>query len=425
MSKNTIEIKNGVKVHLINTDKYKTDFTCVFLTTELKREIVTKNALIPFLLKRGTKIFPSQHSINVELDNLYGATFNCGVDKYGDNIVSKFYIESIDNRYAFDNENVLEKSLNMVLDIVFNPIMENNNFKQEFLNTEKENLKKIIESKIDNKDSYAFDNCISSMYGEKGFGLYKYGYIEDIDEINLEDISNYYRWLIDNSKIDIFISGNIDNNSIKEYIENKEFLNNLKPRVGNYVLNNEHTEIKKKLDSIKEIKENMNISQGKIVIGLDILEKKDNFIATALVYNSILGDGANSMLFQNVREREGLAYSARSTFVKQKSNIFIRCGIEIENYDKAVKTIKEQLENIKDGNFTDENIENAKKYLISGIRNIEEEQDTEIVYYIGQEIANTNLAIEKYIENIEKVSKEEILQIANSIGINTIYFLAN
>lgn len=425
MSKNTIEIKNGVKVHLINTDKYKTDFTCVFLTTELKREIVTKNALIPFLLKRGTKIFPSQHSINVELDNLYGATFNCGVDKYGDNIVSKFYIESIDNRYAFDNENVLEKSLNMVLDIVFNPIMENNNFKQEFLNTEKENLKKIIESKIDNKDSYAFDNCISSMYGEKGFGLYKYGYIEDIDEINLEDISNYYRWLIDNSKIDIFISGNIDNNSIKEYIENNEFLNNLKPRVGNYVLNNEHTEIKKKLDSIKEIKEKMNISQGKIVIGLDILEKKDNFIATALVYNSILGDGANSMLFQNVREREGLAYSARSTFVKQKSNIFIRCGIEIENYDKAVKTIKEQLENIKDGNFTDENIENAKKYLISGIRNIEEEQDTEIVYYIGQEIANTNLAIEKYIENIEKVSKEEILQIANSIGINTIYFLAN
>ena len=425
MNEKIVELKEGVKAHLINTNKYKTDITCIILTTELKRDTVTKNALIPFLLKRGTQRFPSQYKINVELDNMYGALFNCGVDKYGDNIVLKFFIETINNNYSFNNENILEKNLEMLLDIVFNPVRENGYLCDSFLNTEKENLKKIIESKIDNKDLYAFDNCISNMYEEKGFGLYKYGYIEDLDSITVQNISEYYNWLIDNSKIDIFVSGEITDENIENYFKNNQNIKMLKPRIGSYILNNEFTESKQIVDNPKEIRESMNISQGKLVIGLDILEKKENYIASALVYNAILGDGANSMLFQNVREKEGLAYSARSSFIKQKSNIFIRCGIEIENYDKAIEKIMFQMDSIKQGKFTDENLENAKIYLISGIKTIEEEQDTEIVYYIGQEISNSHISIEKYIEDIEKVTREDVLAIANAIQLNTIYFLSS
>ena len=425
MNKETLELKDGIKAHLICTDKYKTDIACIILTTELKRESVTKNALIPFMLKRGTQKYPSQYKINVELDNMYGASFNCGVDKYGDNVVLKFFIETINNSYSFNNDNILEKSLNMLLDIVFDPVKENGHLSSDIFNSEKENLKKIIESKIDNKDAYALENCISSMYGEEGFGLYKYGYVNDLDSITIQNLSEYYNWLIDNTKIDIFVSGDISRENVKSILESNECLNKLKPRSSAYILNNESTESKQIVEKAREIKEEMNISQGKLVIGLDILEKKDNFIATALVYNAILGDGANSMLFQNVREKEGLAYSARSSFIKQKSNIFIRCGIEIENYKKALDKIKVQLDNIKNGKFSDEDIENAKIYLISGIKNIEEEQDTEIVYYIGQEISNTHKSVQKYIEDIKSVSKEDIVAIANSIQINTIYFLAN
>ena len=204
-----------------------------------------------------------------------------------------------------------------------------------------------------------------------------------------------------------------------------ENIKELKPRIENYILNNEFTESKQIVENIKEITENMNVTQGKLVIGLDITSKIENLLASSLVYNAILGDGANSMMFQNVREKAGLAYSAKSTFVKQKMNIFIRCGIQVENYEKAIEIIKIQLENIKKGKFTDEDIENAKTYLIAGIKNVEEEQDTEVVYYIGQEIAKTNLSLEEYIERINQVTKENILEIANSIQINTIYFLRN
>lgn len=263
------------------------------------------------------------------------------------------------------------------------------------------------------------------MYGNNGFGLYKYGYLEDVDNITIEDISEYYEWLIQNSKIDIFISGNINEEETKNLLLENENIKKLRPRIENYTLNNEFTENKQIVENVKEIQENMNISQGKLVLGLDVMKTMDNLQAICLVYNSILGDGANSMMFQNVREKASLAYSAKSTFVKQKLNIFIRCGIQIENYEKALNIIKEQLENIKNGKFTEEDIKNAKTYLISGIKTVEEEQDTEVVFYIGQEISKTNISLEEYIKRIEKVSKEDILTLANSISINTIYFLRN
>ena len=263
------------------------------------------------------------------------------------------------------------------------------------------------------------------MYGEEKFGIYKYGYEEDVDKITIKDISDYYNWLIHNSKIDIFISGDINVKQIEKSLRENENIKKLKPRIENYILNNEFTESKQIVENINEISEKMDVTQGKLVIGLDILSNMENLQIVSLVYNTILGDGANSMMFQNVREKASLAYSARSTFVKQKLNIFIRCGIQIENYEKAVDLIKVQLDNIKNGEFSEEDVQNAKTYLISSLKNVEEEQDTEIIYYIGQEISKTNMSLEEYISKIETVTKEQVVELANSIQINTVYFLKN
>ena len=416
-------MKQGINLHFIKTDFFKTNLMCVLLTTPLEKETVTSNALLPFLLKRGCNEYKTQEEISKKLDDLYGASFDCGVDKIGDNQVLKFYIETIRDEYASSNENLMENAINLLLEIVFNPILENNTFKEEFLKTEKEKLRKIIQSKIDDKDSYALENCINTMYGDEGFGLFKFGNLQDIDKITKESITEHYEKLIQSAKIDIFISGNIDEENLTSILQKNENIQKLIPRAENYKLNNEYTEIKQKVDKVKEITENLNITQGKLVIGLDVLSRQENLQCVALVYNAILGDGANSMLFQNVREKASLAYSTKSNFVKQKLNIFIRCGIEIENYEKALNIIKEQLSNIENGQFSDIDIENAKKYLISGIKAVPEEQDSEVVYYIGQEIAKTNTDLQTYEKNIESVTKEEIINFAKQVQINTIYFL--
>ena len=126
-----------------------------------------------------------------------------------------------------------------------------------------------------------------------------------------------------------------------------------------------------------------------------------------------------------MREKASLAYSANSNYVRYKSNIFINAGIEIENFDKALQIIREQIEEMKKGNFTEEEIENEKKGIISQIDTIDDEQDTEIIYFLGQELTNANESIEDYKENVKKVTKEQIQNVASKVNINTIYFLRN
>jgi len=154
---------------------------------------------------------------------------------------------------------------------------------------------------------------------------------------------------------------------------------------------------------------------------INIEEEKQKYKVS--VYNAILGGSATSKLFQEVREKASLAYSASSNFVRHKGNIMISCGIEIKNYEKALEIIRKQLEDMKAGNFTDEELENSKKGIISAIKGIEDEQDTEITYYFGQELSGIEVSTEQYIDSILEVSKEDVINVANSANVNTIYFL--
>ena len=413
------EIKKGIKLHEIQTQKFKTNLIAEFLTMPIERKNVTKNALVSAVLRRGSKNMSTSAKISQEMEEMYGAGFDCGIDKTGDNQVLKFYIEAInDNFIPQDSEKILKKSIDSLLEIVFNPLTENNGFKEEYVKQEKENIKRIIEGKTDNKARYAYDRCIEEMYKNKPYGLYKYGYVEDLNSITGKELYEYYKKMIAECKIDIFISGDIEN--ITDIVKENENIKNLHERDAKYVIN---TIEEKQSTEEREIKEDMDVVQGKIVIGLDVhLEDKKQKYDT-VVYNAILGGTANSKMFQEVREKASLAYTAGSGYVSNKSNIFIKCGIEIKNYEKAMQIIRKQLEDMKAGIFSDEDIQNAKKGIISGIKGIDDEQDTEITYFFGQELTDNKTTLEQYIKNIENVTKEDIIKIANSVYINTIYFL--
>ena len=420
MSYTSIEIKKGIKFHKIKTNKFKTNLIAVFLTTKLSREKVTKNALIPSVLKRGSTKFQTQDLISKELEEMYGADFGCGIDKTGDNQILKFFIETINQEFAIDNNmDLLKDGISNILDIIFNPYLENGVFKKEYVDQEKQNLKSIIDSKIDNKSKYAVQRCVEEMYKDKPYGLFQFGYVEDLESINEENLKNAYDELINNCKIDIFVSTDSEE-EIFEIIKNNESIQLLKDRDAKY---NEIDDLNKEKQEEKIVEESKEVAQGKLVLGLDVILDDNEKRYSTSVYNAILGGSANSKMFQNVREKENLAYVASSSYVRQKNNIIINTGIEIKNYKKALEVIRVQLEDMKNGNFSDEDIENAKKSIISGVRVIKEEQDTELTYYFGQEISKSKIEIDEYISKVEKVSKEDIVNIANNININTVYFL--
>ena len=418
------EIKKGIKIHYIKTDLFKTDLISIFITRKLNRDTVTKNTLIPAVLTSGTKTMPTQEAINKEMEELYGAEMDCGIEKTGDNQVLKFYIESINNKYVLTNENLIEAVINKLLEIVFEPVLENGIFKTDYVEKEKVKIKQLIEGKIDNKDKYAMDRMIEEMYKGELYGLYKYGYVEDVEKINAEDLYKTYLDLIENSKIDIIISGDFHQESVENIIVNNENIKKLKDRNPDYVVNNETTEHKEAKEE-KKVEESLNVAQGKLVLGLDVLDNSDDVKYILGVYNTILGGSATSKLFQNVREKESLAYSIGSRYLKQKNNIIVKAGIEIENYEKALKLIKNEIEDMKKGNFDEEDVEQAKQFITYGINAIIEDQETGVNYYISQELSGSIVSPKEYSGKISKVSKEDIVRVAQNIRINTVYFLKN
>ena len=443
MNYNKKEIKQGINIHNIKTNKFKTNLYAVFLAVPLNRENVTKNALLPAVLRRGTSNINSQDLISKKLEEMYGASFDCGVEKTGDNQILKFYLETINEAFLPEKEELDKKCLELLFDIILNPLVENNGFKPEYVESEKKKLKQIIEGKIDNKRAYSFERCIEEMFKNEPYGLYKYGYVEDLEKITPQNLYEHYKEFIKKCKIDIFVSGNLDGNEQKQQcndtetekslnqmqanpickiIESNKHIQELAPRNPEYIVNKEKSEIIPKREE-NTIEEKMQVGQGNLVIGLSSNSQMENEKYVMSVYNAILGGGANSKLFQNVREKNSLAYTAGSTFRRQKNTIFIRCGIEIENYQKALDTIKEQIEDMKNGNFTEENMENAKKLIVSSIKGISSEQDTEITYYYGQELSDSFSTLDEYIEKINNVNKQNVEELAKEIWVNTVYFL--
>ena len=420
MAYNKEKIKEGITAHYITTEKFKTNLIAIALSVPLTRENVTYNALIPAVLKRGTENLKTQEAINIELENMYGAVLDCGIEKSGDNQILKFYIETLNEKFIPEKEELSKKSINLLLELIERPLLENGHFKIEYVESEKNHLKKIIEGKIDNKDKYSYERCIEEMYKEQNYGLYKYGYVEDLSEINAKNLYEKYQELLETAKIDVFVSGdcNVDLTS-NTVIKGMLTLNNRKDK---HILNDETTEIKKDV-KIAEIKEEKDVAQGKLVIGLDIQNYEKDSKYAKILYNVILGESPTSKMFQNVREKASLAYSARSNYLRQKNNIYIRCGIEIKNYEKTVELITEQIDDMKNGKFTEEDLINAKHYVEFGMKSLQDEQDSEITYYLSQEMAGKLVTIDEYVEKIKTTTKEQIVKIANSIKINTIYFL--
>ena len=413
----SIELKKGIKLHIINTNKFKTNLISVFLTSKLSRETITKKALILSILRRGNNTLKTQEEINAKLEDLYGAECDCGIDKNGDNHISKFYIETLNDNYILNNENIFEEAIQVLFDIIFNPISENNKFKDEYFDGEKETLKQIIEARKDNKRAYSTIRCIEEMYKDEPYGLYKYGYVEDLEKITNEELFEEYKNLINNSKIDIFVSGNIDEQKVEEIFKNNKYIKELCKR--EYVLPEEVN----KETKTKTVIEKTNVAQGNLNIGMKVNNISKDDVAKVAVYNAVLGGGANSKLFQNVREKASLAYSAGSMFIKTKKTIIIKCGIDPENYEKTLKIVNKQLDDMKNGDFSEEDMNKAKELIVASCKSMQDEQDSELSYYFNKELNEEKTTIENYIADVQAVSKEDVINVANNVKTDTIYFL--
>ena len=251
-----------MKINKLQSNKFKTNLVALFITVPLTKENCTKNAILTSVLRRGTNNLKTQEEISKRLEELYGAGFNCGVDKLGNYHVLKFYLETLENTYTLNNENLLQEGVNLLLDIVFNPLVENNGFNKLYLDQEKINLQRLIESRKDNKALYAKERCLENIFADESYSLYKYGSVDDLASINEINLYAYYKELLKNCKIDLYITGNnIDNIKVPK-IPSKNL-----PQIPNMHI------APSKPNIVNEIQD---VTQGKLIIGLDVDDSSVN-----------------------------------------------------------------------------------------------------------------------------------------------------
>nr|WP_026073987.1 pitrilysin family protein [Acetivibrio cellulolyticus] len=411
---------NGIKVYQIKTDKFKTNSINIFFHDNLSRENASKNALLPAVLRRGSVNFPTIQDISLYLEELYGAAFDCGVTKKGENQIIQFYLDFISDKYANGEADLTQKAFDLIFEIITKPVTENGVFKKEYIDQEAKNLKELIESRVNDKVQYGVDKCLEVMCENEPFSIFDYGNIEDIDGINAGNLFEHYKYFLETLPVYVFISGDI-NEEQTTYVIDK-----LKQIKRGSVKTISPVSIESHVSKVREVTEQMNVNQAKLSIGFRTnVEPKTEEYYKLMVYNSILGGGLHSKLFQNVREKNGLAYYVFSRLEKFKGLMVISGGIEINNRDKAYDIIMKQLEDMKNGVISDYEFESSVKSIETGIKSLKDSQLQVVDFNLSQMIAGTKDSPDDIIERIKKVSRQDVIDIAKKIEMDTVYFLTS
>jgi len=411
------EVK-GISVYNIKTNRFKTNTINIFFQDNLNSNSVALNALFPSVLRRGTQNLPTLKDINLYLENLYGAIFDCGIGKKGERQIIHFYFEYLSDKYANGEHSNFKGALEFLLDVIYRPVLQDSSFIPQYVEQEKTNLKMMIESRTNDKIQYAMDRCYELMCKEEPFGLYEYGSVEQIEKITPEELYKHYKEKVATLPVDIFITGELEDEEI-DYIRKR--LESLDRGVTKAMTAGI---VKKYVDKVKYFEDKMDVTQGKLSLGFrtNITPKEDDYYAL-MVYTNILGGGMHSKLFQNVREKAGLAYYIFAGIEKFKGLMIIGSGIDIKEKERAQALIMEQMEAIKKGNIYDYEFDSTIKSLETGINALKDSQLQVVDFNFSQLVAQTHDTLESLLSKLRRVTKQDVINVTNKIQLDTVYFL--
>lgn len=411
-------VANGIDIIFVPATQFKTNELAVSLLVPLRKETASENALLSLLLCESCSAYKTLRELNTHLASLYGAVLSPAVSKLGENQVIKFSITCIDDRFALDDKKILTECLSLLLSLLFEPNFDENGlFTQSSVDVQKRLLIEKIESEENEKRTYVLRKTESIMFEGEPYAINRYGTKEDVNKATLESLKTAWENLLKTSSVLLTVVGNASQQEVKKLLLDK--------------FSNVERDYKAPVDAvfnpvpneIKEVKEKMEVKQGKLVMGFRVNITPDSQLAPAMrSFADVFGGGPYSKLFANVREKMSLCYYCSARYVRQKSFIVVQSGCEEENMDKAVSEILNQIEEIKKGNF-DYEFSSSKMALTDAINSVYDAPESLEVWYTSQ-MADKNIKspAESAAEN-KSVTKEQIMECANLISLDTVYRL--
>ena len=408
-----------MRIYKINDDKFKSIYISYNFTFEVKDESDFSNSVVlAALMSKTSNKYRTLKEKNRYLNFLYGASFFVNTQRFGDLYNIEFGIEYINKEFLPDKEELLYKVLYFLKEMIYNPA----DWSEKEIQREKAVLANRINKQKDDKFNYAIKRVEELLCKDEPFGTALYGGIENVESVDKSSLIKAYDKLLD-SCVTIIVSGNLCgyddiDKKINEVFKN---CNNSTKKITDLVFNTK----KESLSNIEVVNENIDATQSILTVGMKINNcNADDFYALNL-YNLILGGAPSSKLFQNVREKESLAYDISSIYNCFKDIIIIYAGINKDNYNKALRIIEDQITQIKQGKITDIEFNSAKDMLIESLIECNDSKisllDNKLMNII--KFKTDSISIDDAIEQVKKITIDDIVRVANLISTKKIFFL--
>ena len=405
----------GYNLHIIKTKKFKTITMQVMFRDKVKKEDITIRNLLRNVLFNSNKDYKTERQLNIQIEKLYDLKLGTSSFSVGNYTNMCFSTKFLNEKYTEIGMN--ETSIRFLLDIIFKPNINDNKFDEDIVNKEKDKIKKSLMSLMDNKQRYALIKLFESTE-DKPYSYNFYGYEEDLDKLNSSNLYTYYEQMLKTNSADIFFVGDVDSKEIKDIL--KEYF-----KIG--VFHKESKDIisdeLKVNNKILKFEEEVNVNQTQLTL-LCSLHKLTDFERRYVLrlYNELLGGSSNSILFNDVREKNSYAYYIYSDIQAYDNILYICSGIENGNEDKVLKVIKKSISKVNKGTFDEDYLNSCKESVISSIKASMDNPSGIINTYFAKYFVDSDIS-EKRIENINKVTKEDIINLGKKIKLHTQFIL--
>lgn len=409
---------DGVNFRSVRDVKFKTVRMSVNFLLPLQKEAAASNAILPFLLSRASREYPDFTKLGERLAELYGADLSADVQKIGDVQMLSLYASGIADRYALQGESTSTELSKLLCSILFDPPFEDGLFPKEGFEQEQRQTIELIDSEFNDKRTYARQRCEEIMCKNEPYGISRYGSKEDIRNLKREELTEVWRYLIRNARIEIMVLGDCDPKPVYEGFYNAF------QKLGKRSTVECPTVNVKKADQVNEVTEKMDIAQSKLVLGFRTAASlRDEQVEAVKLMVALFGGTPNSKLFLNVREKLSLCYYCSALYVSMKGIMLVQSGVETKNIEKAKEEILFQLEEIKKGNFDDNEVNAAKLSMCNSYRSLSDSLGGLEAWYLSQTFANYVKRPEEAAALISAVTRQQMIDAANNVTLDTVYRL--
>ncbi len=413
-------LTDGVELIAVSTDKFKTGLLSVSLVVPLRAETATANALVGEVLNRGSRNYPDIESLSAAEDELYGMSLNPSVRQKGESQCVSLIGSFLDDRFALDGKPILEPAAALMGELLLDPVTENGIFRGDYVKSEGANLADLIRSQINDKRGWSIHRVTELMCEGEAYAVDKYGFADQAEAMTAQELWTRYQSLLKQARVVFYYAGSADIGRVEAALR-AAFAPLMTPRrteTGCQV-------VEAPRGDVREFTDPMDVAQGKLALGFrtgGVTVDSPEYPAL-LVCNAIYGGTASSKLFMNVRERLSLCYFASSMVDKLKGLMVVSSGVEFANFEVARKEILAQLENVRTGDFTDEELHVGRRAVASSLRTLLDSHGRLEDFWFTQAVSGQTNAPEEWMKQVEGVTREQVQAVAQKLSLDTVYYL--